>query len=184
MDLIIQNQNERYFGFKRIFDAVASGSSPRSIAPLAVLVALAACVDVGPPIIFWQQRIGRGGERFVLYKFRTYRAPFEANGRPIERDSRLSNLGQFIRRTRLDEIPQLFNILRGDMSLIGPRPLLPIDQPRDPSTRLRVRPGVTGWAQVNGGTLVSPEEKDALDTWYICHASVFLDLRILCRTGT
>jgi len=138
--------------------------------------------DVGAPVIFWQERIGRNGRKFLLYKFRTYRAPFDSLGRPIPEKERLSRIGRAVRATRLDEIPQLVNILRGHMSLIGPRPLLPIDQPEDPQTRLSVSPGVTGWAQVNGGNLVTTEEKNALDIWYIRKASLGLDLRIALRT--
>ena len=120
-----RNQNETYFVFKRIADAFGSSLLLVALAPLAVVVAIATSMDVGLPVIFWQQRIGLHGKRFVLYKFRTYQAPFTKHGQPIEADNRLSKLGQFIRATRFDEIPQLFNILRGDMSLIGPRPLLP-----------------------------------------------------------
>ena len=87
-----------------------------------------------------------------------------------------------LRQTRLDELPQLLSVLVGDMSLIGPRPLLPQDQPADPSVRLMVRPGITGWAQVNGGSLLTPEEKEVLDAWYVGHASPWLDLRILAMT--
>jgi lipopolysaccharide/colanic/teichoic acid biosynthesis glycosyltransferase len=87
-----------------------------------------------------------------------------------------------LRRTRLDELPQLLNVLVGDMSLVGPRPLLPRDQPANPTVRLMVRPGITGWAQVNGGTLLNPSEKDKLDEWYVRNASFWLDLRIVCLT--
>ena len=104
------------------------------------------------------------------------------NGEAVPDDQRLSRLGRFIRATRLDEIPQLLNILVGDMSLIGPRPLLPHDQPGDPTLRLQVPPGITGWAQVNGGNLVTAEEKDALDIWYIKNASWRVDLRIVWLT--
>jgi lipopolysaccharide/colanic/teichoic acid biosynthesis glycosyltransferase len=152
------------------------------LAPVALVGACLAYFDVGVPIIFWQRRIGQGGREFMILKFRTYRAPFSRNGAPVSADARLSRIGKALRATRLDEIPQLFNILRGDMSLIGPRPLLPVDQPADPRLRLLVRPGVTGWAQVNGGTLVTPEEKDALDVWYIHHASIKLDCKIILRT--
>ena len=100
---------------------------------------------------------------------------------PEER--RLSKLGRAIRAGRLDEIPQLLNVLVGDMSLIGPRPLLPVDQPSDPRLRLSVRPGITGWAQINGGTMVTPAEKDALDVWYVRHASFWLDLKIAKSTA-
>ena len=138
--------------------------------------------DVGAPVLFWQQRIGRNGRKFLLHKFRTYHAPFDRNGNKIAPEDRLSKVGRAIRATRLDEIPQLLNILVGDMSLIGPRPLLPVDQPSDPRLRLSVRPGITGWAQLNGGTFLTPTQKDALDVWYIKHASLALDLRILIQT--
>ena len=171
-----------YFKFKRVFDIVASATLMVVLSPLALVVAAVVAFDVGAPVIFWQERLGRGGRKFLLYKFRTYSAPFDRKGRPLVGDERLSKIGRFVRMTRLDEIPQLLNVLQGDMSLIGPRPLLPVDQPADPKTRLMVRPGVTGWAQVNGGNLVTPEEKDALDSWYIRHASISLDLDIGLRT--
>ena len=153
-----------------------------ALAPLTVIAAYLVLFDVGAPIIFWQQRIGRDGRRFLLYKFRTYHALYDRVGRPIPEEQRLSRIGRAIRASRLDEIPQLLNVLIGDMSLIGPRPLLPHDQPRDPRVRLLARPGITGWAQLNGGTIVTPEEKDALDIWYIRHASLRLDMRIVLST--
>ena len=171
-----------YFKFKRVFDIVAAAALMVVLSPIALIVAAIVAFDVGAPVIFWQERLGRGGRKFLLYKFRTYSAPFDRKGRPLVGDERLSKVGRFVRMTRLDEFPQLLNVLQGDMSLIGPRPLLPIDQPADPKTRLMVRPGVTGWAQVNGGNLVTPEEKDALDSWYIRHASIGLDLDIGLRT--
>jgi lipopolysaccharide/colanic/teichoic acid biosynthesis glycosyltransferase len=118
----------------------------------------------------------------VIYKLRTLRPPFNQLGEPITEERRLSLVGHLLRRTRLDELPQLFNILVGDMSLVGPRPLLPRDQPGNAQLRLMVRPGITGWAQVNGGTLLSPCEKASLDDWYVRNASFWLDLRILFRT--
>jgi lipopolysaccharide/colanic/teichoic acid biosynthesis glycosyltransferase len=171
-----------YFRFKRALDALVATILIVPLAPVAAIIAGLTYYDVGGPVIFWQRRIGRGGREFLLFKFRTYQAPYARNGDVIANDARLSKIGCAIRSTRLDEIPQLINILRGDMSLIGPRPLLPKDQPEDPSLRLLVRPGVTGWAQVNGGTKVTTKEKDALDTWYIHHASPTLDLKILIRT--
>ncbi len=170
------------FRFKRVLDVVVATILLIILAPLAAAIVVLTYFDVGAPVTFWQQRIGRGGREFFLFKFRTYKAPFHRNGGPVAHDSRLSKIGAVIRATRLDEIPQLFNILRGDMSLIGPRPLLPVDQPADPRSRLLVRPGVTGWAQVIGGTAVSAEEKDALDVWYIHHATPLLDLKIILRT--
>lgn len=161
---------------------LASASLLIALAPLAALAAALVLYDVGAPILFWQQRIGRNGRKFLLYKFRTYHAPFDRNGNKIADEDRLSHLGRAIRAGRLDEIPQLLNVLVGDMSLIGPRPLLPVDQPSDPRLRLSVRPGITGWAQLNGGTYVTPSEKDALDIWYITHASLALDIKIAIQT--
>jgi len=172
-----------YFRLKRYVDPIVAGFLLILLAPLALAVAGLVLLDVGAPAMFWQLRIGRNGRRFLLHKFRTYHAPFDRNGVRIPEPERLSRLGRVIRATRLDEIPQLLNVLVGDMSLIGPRPLLPHDQPRDPRMRLLVRPGITGWAQVNGGRIVTPEEKDALDVWYIRHASVALDAEILLRTA-
>src|SRR5258708_22923497 len=109
------------------------------------------------------------------------RAPFDRQGHPVRESERLSPVGQFLRATRLDEIPQLWNVLTGEMSVIGPRPLLPIDQPNTYSTRLDVRPGLTGLAQISGGKLLSIEEKDAFDEHYVRHGSIFLDFSIVAR---
>lgn len=171
-----------YFELKRVIDFSAAVVLLILLSPLTAFVCVLVLVDVGTPLLFWQERLGRGGRRFLVYKFRTYRAPFDWRGEPVPEERRLSRLGKFIRATRLDEIPQLLNILVGDMSLIGPRPLLPHDQPSDPTLRLQVPPGITGWAQVNGGNLVTPQEKDALDIWYIRNASWILDLRIVFKT--
>jgi lipopolysaccharide/colanic/teichoic acid biosynthesis glycosyltransferase len=148
------------------------------VLPGFLIASLLSLLDVGPPILFWQQRIGLHGGDFRLYKIRTLRHAFDNDGREIPLEQRLSWVGRLLRRTRLDELPQLLNVLVGDMALIGPRPLLPRDQPPNSSVRLSVRPGLTGWAQVNGGVLLSPEEKEGLDAWYIRHASLRLDLRI------
>jgi len=171
-----------YFRVKRLLDLAAAAILSIVLAPIAFVIAGLTYFDVGAPVIFWQRRIGRGGREFLLFKFRTYQALYNKKGEMETNEARLSWIGKAVRATRLDEIPQLYNILRGDMSLIGPRPLLPVDQPDDPSSRLLVRPGVTGWAQVNGGTLVSTDEKDALDIWYIHHASPILDIKIIVRT--
>jgi lipopolysaccharide/colanic/teichoic acid biosynthesis glycosyltransferase len=171
-----------YFKLKRAIDILASSFLLIVLAPLALVTICVVLFDVGAPALFWQQRIGRHGRKFLLYKFRTYHAPFDRSGARIAEEQRLSKLGRAIRAARLDEIPQLLNVLVGDMSLIGPRPLLPVDQPSDPRLRLSVRPGITGWAQLNGGTFVNPTEKDALDVWYITHASLALDMRIALDT--
>ena len=139
-------------------------------------------VDVGAPVLFWQQRIGHGGRRFMLQKFRTLPPPFDWRGQPVPERKQLSAIGKFLRQTRFDELPQLLNVLVGDMSLIGPRPLLPEDQPMNSATRLMVRPGITGWAQVNGGKFLTPEEKDQYDEFYIRNASVWFDVRIIFMT--
>ncbi|RTL82478.1 MAG: sugar transferase [Hyphomicrobiales bacterium] len=171
-----------YFEIKRVIDIVGASALLAALLPMTAIVAALTYFDVGAPVLFWQQRVGRHGRKFLLYKFRTYHAPFDGSGRPIPEEQRLSKIGRLIRSIRLDEIPQLYSVLVGDMSLIGPRPLLPHDQPKDPRTRLLVRPGITGWAQINGGTAIGPEEKDALDIWYIRHASLALDLRIVFST--
>ena len=147
-----------------------------------MLVAFIVALDVGFPVIFWQQRPGLYGRPFKLYKFRTMRAPHDKHSRRIPDDQRSSAVGQILRRTRLDELPQLYNVLVGDMSLIGPRPLLPCDQSPDYAARLSVRPGITGWAQVNGGRIISPSDKWILDIWYVQNASLVLDLKIVLRT--
>ena len=172
-----------YFKLKQVIDIVASAAMLIALLPLALVAACLVLSDVGVPLLFWQQRIGLRGRKFLLYKFRTYHAPFDKNGVSTPEERRLSKLGRAIRAGRLDEIPQLLNVLVGDMSLIGPRPLLPVDQPNDPRLRLSVRPGITGWAQINGGTKVTPAEKDALDVWYVRHASFWLDLKIAMSTA-
>jgi len=171
-----------FFRVKRVIDFAVALVLMVALAPLWALAAVIAFLDVGSPILFWQQRAGLGGRAFQLYKIRTLRPAFDRDGARIDEDSRLSRAGRFLRHTRLDELPQLVNVLAGEMSLIGPRPLLPHDQPRGPSVRLSVRPGITGWAQVNGGTLLTPEEKEELDSWYIENASPGLDLRIVALT--
>ena len=172
----------RYFKVKRVIDAVCAAGLLLVLMPLTLVVAAVVLFDVGAPVLFWQQRIGRSGQKFLLYKFRTYLAPFDSEGTPIADEDRISEIGTAIRAVRFDEIPQLISVLVGDMSLIGPRPLLPQDQPEDPRMRLLARPGITGWAQVNGGNLVTVDEKDALDAWYIRHASFTLDMQIVLRT--
>jgi len=167
---------------KRIIDILFAAAVLLMASPLAIIVALLVLVDVGYPIVFWQQRLGRFRRPLHVYKFRTMRAPFDRKGHPVPNSERLSPVGQFLRTARLDEIPQLWNVLTGEMSIVGPRPLLPIDQPNNYSTRLDVRPGLTGLAQVSGGKLLSVEEKDAFDEHYVRHSSIFLDFTIVART--
>jgi lipopolysaccharide/colanic/teichoic acid biosynthesis glycosyltransferase len=171
-----------HFRFKRLIDVTISLILILTLLPLLVVTALIVLFDVGWPVLFWQQRTGQGGRELQLYKLRTLRPPFDRRGQRISEEQRLSGIGPLLRYSRFDELPQLLNVLVGDMSLIGPRPLLPQDQPPNSALRLTVRPGITGWAQVNGGTLLSATEKDALDVWYIRNASLWLDLRITWMT--
>jgi lipopolysaccharide/colanic/teichoic acid biosynthesis glycosyltransferase len=172
----------RYFVVKRFLELSVAATLLVLLSPLWLLISLVALFDVGSPIFFWQQRLGHGGRPFQLQKIRTLQPLFDRRGRKIPDADRLSSIGRFLRKCRFDETPQLLNVLVGDMSLIGPRPLLPRDQPASPVVRLSVRPGITGWAQVNGGNLLSANEKDALDEWYIRNASLQLDLRIIFMT--
>ena len=171
-----------YYRYKRMVETFTVAALIFWLLPLLVIAAGITVLDVGSPVLFWQQRTGRNGRELQIYKLRTLRPPFNRKGQRIPEHQRLSWIGRLLRQTRIDEVPQLLNVLVGDMSLIGPRPLLPEDQPPNSAGRLAVRPGLTGWAQVNGGAHLSATEKDALDLWYICNASPLLDLRILGMT--
>jgi lipopolysaccharide/colanic/teichoic acid biosynthesis glycosyltransferase len=166
-----------YFRLKRVIDVIGALALITLLLPLFVITALLVLLDVGRPVWFWQERIGWKRRSFLIYKFRTLKAPFAGAS-----DRQPSLIGRFLRATRLDELPQLFNVLLGDMSLIGPRPLLPEDQPANISVRASVRPGISGWAQVNGGKLVTKEQKEKLDEWYVDNASLGLDLRVALMT--
>ena len=178
-----QLKENRYWQVKRVLDALGAGVLIVLLAPVIIVVALLAAVDVGRPILFWQQRPGLGGRPFRIYKLRTMQAAHDESGRLIPDDQRLTRVGSLLRQSRLDELPQLFHILKGQMSFVGPRPLLPVDQPAGFAARLLVRPGLTGWAQVRGGRHLSAVDKAALDIWYVRHASFRLDLEIILRTA-
>jgi len=171
-----------YWKVKRAFDILIAAVALIVASPLILLTAIMVLIDCGLPLVFWQERLGKDAKPFAIYKFRTFRPPYDRYARPISNSHRLSKFGGFLRAVRLDELPQLYNILVGDMSIIGPRPLLPVDQPEKPSIRLAVRPGLTGWAQVHGGKLITAEEKNALDEWYIRHVSFALDVKIFLAT--
>jgi lipopolysaccharide/colanic/teichoic acid biosynthesis glycosyltransferase len=171
-----------YHQLKRSIDVIMAVCIILVLAPVFLLLALLVAVDVGLPLVFWQQRPGRYGRPFKLFKFRTMGGAHDAVGNRLPDELRSSSIGRFLRRSRLDELPQLYNILIGEMSFVGPRPLLPVDQPNGQTSRLLVRPGLTGWAQVNGGRDISPEEKAELDLWYVENASFRLDIKILWRT--
>jgi lipopolysaccharide/colanic/teichoic acid biosynthesis glycosyltransferase len=167
---------------KRIVDIFGAAVLIFALSPVVTLVAFIVALDVGFPVIFWQQRPGLYGRPFKLYKFRTMRGPHDKHQSRLPDDQRSSGVGQLLRRTRLDELPQLYNVLLGEMSLIGPRPLLPGDQVPEYAARLSVRPGITGWAQVNGGRVISTYDKLILDIWYVKNASLVMDLAIALRT--
>jgi lipopolysaccharide/colanic/teichoic acid biosynthesis glycosyltransferase len=171
-----------YWRMKRFLDVCTAAILIAVLSPITLIVGLLVALDVGLPLVFWQQRPGLQGRPFRLYKFRTMAGAHDRTGRRLRDDERLSKIGALLRRTRLDELPQLFNILLGHMSFVGPRPLLPVDQSADHAARLMVRPGLTGWAQVNGGREVSIIDKAVLDIWYLRNASLALDLKIAART--
>jgi lipopolysaccharide/colanic/teichoic acid biosynthesis glycosyltransferase len=171
-----------YFEVKRVLDFVFALLFTALLSPVFICVSVLVALDVGTPLVFWQRRLGQGGQGFQVYKFRTMQSPFDRLGESLPEGRRLSAIGHLLRKTGLDELPQLLNVLVGEMSLVGPRPLMPEDQPADPTIRLMVRPGITGWAQVNGGKQITSEKKDDLDEWYIRNASPWLDLRILLLT--
>jgi lipopolysaccharide/colanic/teichoic acid biosynthesis glycosyltransferase len=172
-----------YLRWKRVLDSAAAIFCVVCLAPLMALVGLVVMLDVGYPPIFWQQRPGALGRPIKILKFRTMGAARDHQGRRLTDAERISVVGRFLRRVRLDELPQVYNVLFGQMSLVGPRPLLPADQSPGASARLRVRPGLTGWAQVNGGRHLSIHDKAALDLWYVKNASFSLDVAILLSTA-
>jgi sugar transferase EpsL len=155
------------------------------LSPLLLGLALLVRLSLGSPILFCQKRPGLQGKPFELYKFRTMTEARDAQGNLFPDAERLTRLGKFLRATSLDELPELFNVLRGEMSLVGPRPLLMRYLPRytpDQMRRHEVKPGITGWAQVNGRNAVSWEQKFKLDVWYVDHQSFRLDLKIIFMT--
>jgi sugar transferase EpsL len=152
---------------------------------LLAIIALVIRISMGAPILFRQQRPGRDARPFTLLKFRTMTDDRDANGNPLPDAQRLPRLGHFLRNTSLDELPELWNVLTGEMTLVGPRPLLMqyLERyTREQARRHLVRPGITGWAQINGRNAISWEEKFALDTWYVDHWNLILDFRILVAT--
>jgi lipopolysaccharide/colanic/teichoic acid biosynthesis glycosyltransferase len=171
-----------YLRWKRLLDVAAAGIAIVCLAPVFVLLCAVIICVAGPPPIFWQQRPGAKGRPFRLYKFRTMRGAHDHAGRRLSDAERLSRIGSWVRRVRLDELPQLYNILVGEMSFVGPRPLLPADQSGEFAARLALRPGLTGWAQINGGRELSASDKAVLDIWYVKNASFWLDMKILAGT--
>lgn len=170
---------------KRILDIVVTTPFLFLFSPILLLLALLVCIFLGSPVLFRQERPGLFGKPFTLLKFRTMRDLIGSDGNPLPDGERLTRFGKFFRRSSLDEFPELFNVLNGKMSLVGPRPLLmeylSLYTPEQ-MRRHEVKPGITGWAQVNGRNDISWKEKFALDTWYVDNKSLGLDIKILWRT--
>ncbi len=172
---------------KRTIDLIGASVALIVLSPVLAIVALLVRLRMGTPVLFRQLRPGRDGRPFEMVKFRTMTDARDASGAPLPDDQRLTAFGRFLRRSSLDELPELLNVVAGDMSLVGPRPLLmeylPLYSPEQ-ARRHEVRPGITGWTQVNGRNALSWDEKFALDVWYVDHRSTRLDLEIMVKTVT
>lgn len=170
---------------KRAFDIVATGLAVIVFAPFIAAIALLVRWRLGSPVLFRQTRPGKDGRPFEMLKFRTMIDARDGDGRLLPDADRLTRFGRFLRSTSLDELPELWNVLKGDMSLVGPRPLLMEYLPlysAEQARRHKVRPGLTGWAQINGRNALSWEQKFALDLWYVDNRSFWLDIKIIART--
>ena len=170
---------------KRLFDILVSAVTLIVLSPLFVVVSILVARSLGRPVFFRQLRPGMNGQLFRMIKFRTMCDATDASGALLSDEARLGRFGSLLRATSLDELPELWNVLKGDMSLVGPRPLLPRYLDRYTARQARrhdVRPGITGWAQVNGRNALSWDEKFELDVWYVDNRSFWLDLKILAMT--
>lgn len=171
--------------FKRLFDIIASGLGLLLLAPVVMVIAILIRRKLGSPVFFRQTRPGKDGKPFQMVKFRTMLDATDKHGNPLPDDQRMTPFGAFLRSTSLDELPELWNVLKGEMSLVGPRPLLMEYLPlytKEQYRRHEVRPGVTGWAQINGRNAISWEDKFKLDVRYVDNQSFWLDLKILFLT--
>lgn len=170
---------------KRALDLLGATILLICLTPVLVVVALMVRISLGRPVFFHQKRVGRNGRIFTIWKFRSMLDAVDAEGRSLPDNERLTSFGRLLRKTSLDELPQLVNVLRGEMSLVGPRPLLPQYLDRYTSEQARrhdVFPGITGWCQIRGRNALSWEEKLRLDVWYVDHWNLRLDLSILIQT--
>lgn len=171
---------------KRLLELLIASVAVLLLSPFILVLAAVVLVVIGRPVFFRQQRPGLEGKPFAILKFRTMTDETSADGTPLPDHQRLHSIGSFMRRWSLDELPELFNVARGDMSLVGPRPLLMAYLARYSARQMRrheVRPGITGWAQINGRNALTWEQKFDLDVWYVDHLSLWLDLKILARTA-
>lgn len=170
---------------KRVLDFIIALIGLIVASPILLVVALLVRLKLGSPILFRQQRVGLDGEIFEMVKFRTMKDATDSQGNPLPDEERLTSFGNFLRKSSLDELPELLNVLKGDMSLVGPRPLLVEYLPlysKEQMKRHHVRPGITGYAQVNGRNNISWSKKFELDVYYVKHYSLGLDLKILWQT--
>jgi lipopolysaccharide/colanic/teichoic acid biosynthesis glycosyltransferase len=170
---------------KRLIDISAALLLLILLTPVLAIIASLIRYQLGSPILFRQTRSGKNGQPFAIIKFRTMRDATDASGQPLADAERLASFGIWLRSTSLDELPELWNVLKGDMSLVGPRPLLMEYVPlytTEQTRRMEVRPGITGWAQINGRNAISWEARFALDVWYVEHQTLWLDLKILLLT--
>ena len=170
---------------KRFFDLGCSLIAIIFLSPLLIALAIVVRLTLGRPVLFRQQRPGLNGRPFIIYKFRTMAETRDAHGKLLPDGERLAPFGKFLRSTSLDELPELFNVIKGDMSLVGPRPLLMQYLDRytpEQARRHEVKPGLTGWSQVNGRNAITWEEKFRLDVWYVDNWSIWLDIKILLIT--
>lgn len=170
---------------KRLFDTLAAFIGLMLVWPLILFLAILVYLKLGSPVVFSQVRPGFAGKPFRMYKFRTMTDAKDERGELLPDDVRLTPFGRFLRSTSLDELPELWNVLKGEMSLVGPRPLLMEYLPLytvEQARRHEARPGITGWAQVNGRNAISWEDKFRLDVWYVDNQSLWLDIRILWMT--
>jgi lipopolysaccharide/colanic/teichoic acid biosynthesis glycosyltransferase len=170
---------------KRIFDLLLAALGLVILSPILLLAAVLVRIYHGSPVIFTQKRPGFKGTPFHIYKFRTMTDARDKSGKPLPDSERLTRLGRFLRASSLDELPELFNVLRGEMSIVGPRPLLMQYLERytpEQARRHDVLPGITGWAQVNGRNALTWEDKFRLDVWYVDHWSLWLDIKIILLT--
>jgi lipopolysaccharide/colanic/teichoic acid biosynthesis glycosyltransferase len=170
---------------KWVLDRLCAAIALLVFSPAILIVAIAIYLRMGSPIVFTQPRPGKNGEVFRFYKFRTMTSDCDADGNLLSDEKRLTAIGQFLRKTSLDELPQLWNVLKGDMSFVGPRPLMVEYLERyspEQARRHDVMPGITGWAQINGRNTISWQEKFNLDVWYVDNWSLWLDLKILFLT--
>ena len=170
---------------KRLFDLIVASFALFLLSPALALIALLVRINLGSPVLFDQSRPGLHGKTFKIFKFRSMLDVVNDHGNPLPDEARLTRFGKFMRATSLDEQPELWNVIKGEMSLVGPRPLLMEYLPlynKEQFRRHHVRPGITGWAQINGRNAISWEEKFTLDIWYVDNQSFWLDIKILFLT--